>query len=350
MSEIKPEMWLVELGQGMGPLRLGATAEEVMRCLAEGGVEQEDDDEMLEGGWYVDDMDMELNFKSTKPPVLLEIEVWDDRVKLGPLEVIDQRLHTIVERLQVSDAETVWRLDRDGEDRGSPGDGELPLTTDNVLLSRGTLWIPHLGLGLTMLSGEVGAVRVRRPEETPQRGLGSLTASQRELSARGDLPSYLYSHSESPSPRRSWWPTVLNLALAVALGLTMWKATDYQRQWSDAVLVEGDVIATEPPPPDPFPNEYTVAYRDQTGQPHQVTLKRADVYATPHVGEKLELRYLPELPDQPLGPARYQDAAFDKFFPIGIGILVVYGVIQIALPLIGFVAGSLKQKLQSQTV
>jgi hypothetical protein len=276
-------------------------------------------------------MDAELKFKTTSPPVLMEIVVEDERVRLGPLPVVGERLHKIVELLQVRDEETVWRL----EDEERPKDGQRPLVTDKILLDGGTLWIPALGLGLGMVRGEICTMRLRQPGEAPRRGDGSLTASQRELSARKDLPQYLIRQPGELSPKQGCFQGVLGVALAGSLVLLVWQGIGYQRRWNEAPAVEGEVIDVKPPPPDPFPTEYTISYLDQRAAPHQVVLKHADVYVTPHVGDKVEIRFLPEAPDQPMGPARYRDAAFEKYVPWGIGIVAAYLVIQFAVSLVG---------------
>ncbi len=111
-------------------------------------LDTDDEDDWL----YVDEMDTELNFKATKPPVLLDIVVEDERVRFGPLPVIGERLHKIVDLLQVPDGETVWRThDTKDEERT---DANRPIMTDEMLLDRGTLWIPSLGLGLGMVREE----------------------------------------------------------------------------------------------------------------------------------------------------------------------------------------------------
>ena len=204
---MKPELFAAELGQGMGVVRLGDARQEVVQKLREAGIEVDDDEE--DRFLYVDELDTELMFKTTAPPVLLEIVVEDERLRLGPLTVIGQRLHKVIDQLRVPDAETVWRTPADDDDQ-KPTDGNRPLVTDKSLLDFGTLWIPSLGLGLEMVRGEICTVRLRQPGESPRRGDGPLTASQRELSARKDLPTYLVQPRGKVSPTASGLRAILN--------------------------------------------------------------------------------------------------------------------------------------------
>jgi len=184
------DIWSVELGRGFGVIDLGATKEEIARRLAEHRIAMDADDE--EDWLWVEELDAELRFKTTKPPVLRETLVEDDRLRFASLPVIGKRLHEVVQLLKVDDSETLWRLERDDEEsqRSSAIFPEFP-TTDEILLGGGTLWIPALGLGLGLVRGEIATVRLRKPEESPKSGLGSLTAAQRDLSSRPDLPIYL---------------------------------------------------------------------------------------------------------------------------------------------------------------
>jgi hypothetical protein len=323
------DLWSVELGRGIGVIELGATREEIARNLAEKNIVLDADDE---DDWlWVEELDAELRFKTTQPPVLREILVEDDRLRFASLGVIGKRLHEIVDLLRVSDTETLWRLERDDDAESEQGalHPDYPVT-DNMLLDHGTLWIPNLGLGLAMVRGEITTVRLRKPEESPKRGLGPLTPAQRELSARKDLSLYLLRPGGPISPRRRAVQKALGIALAVSLALLVWQAINYQRQWDHAPVVEGQVIAVQPPGAT-FPDEFTILYRDLTGREHQVVFKPADVYVLRVVGEKVEVRYLPEAPDQPLGPARVRDAAFLKYMPWGIGMVAAYLVLQASI-------------------
>jgi Protein of unknown function (DUF3592) len=342
------ELWSVELGRGIGVIELGATREEIARRLAEHKIELDLDDE---DDWlWVEELDAELRFKTTKPPVLREILVEDDQLRFASLPVIGKRLHEVVELLKVSDGETMWRIEQDDEEDERAG-AIFPegVTTDEMLLDDGTLWIPALGLGLGMVRGEITTVRLRKPGETPKSGLGPLTASQRGLSARADLPRYLVNRRLGLSRPVSWMQTVLGVGLAAALVWLFWTAIDYQRRWNAAPVVEGEIVSVDPPPPDPFPMKFTVAYRDQAGVERTTVFERADIYAN-SVGDKVDVRYLPEAPDQPMGPARLSDAAFLKYVPWGIGIGAVYCVLQIVAGVVGLVMGRLKTKVPAVAV
>src|SRR5262249_46264021 len=155
----------------MGVIHLGTNLPDVIQKLKDAKIDLEGDDELdidnRGSGWlYVVDLDTELRFKSTQPPVLLEIVAEDEHIRLGPLPVIGERLHKIVEQLQVPDTETIWRIENDDDERST--DGSQPIVTDEILLRNGTLWIPSLGLGLSMLRGEITTVRLRKPEESPR--------------------------------------------------------------------------------------------------------------------------------------------------------------------------------------
>jgi hypothetical protein len=334
------ELWSIELGKGLGVIELGATREEAARRLKEHKIELdlEDEDDWL----WVEEMNAELHFTTAEPRVVNEITVEDEQVRLGPMEVIGKRLHEIVGFLQVVDSETVWRPWDDDEGAVEPGKTFEP-QTDEELLDGGTLWIPALGLGLSMLRGDIDTVRLRKPEDTPRTGVGALTPAQRELSARENLRDILVRPRNPLARPVSWLQTLLGFGLAAALALVFWRAVDYQRQWNDAPTVEGEVIAVEPPPPEPFPRKFTITYRDQAGGEHTTVFERADIYVNA-VGEKVDVRYLPEAPDQPMGPARVRDAAFIKFGPWGIGVLAVYFVLQVVLSVVGWVLQGMKPK------
>ena len=333
------DFWTVDLGQGMGPIRLGAARSEVLQCLAEAGIEVDAENEEPEWA-YIDDAETALIFKAAEPHVLREITVEDERVRLGPLTVMGQRLHKVVELLQVTDAETLWRTTDDEEDdRTSPSETASQPPPDRDLLRRGTLWIPSLGLGLELWRGEVTLLRLRQPEDAPRTGVGALTAAQREILAREDLSDYLAGSTSVDGARGGGClQKLLTLGLLISLGVVGWRAFDYQRRWHASPTVEGEVIAVEPPPPEPFPDKYTIAYQDLAGGQHQVVWTRNKVYGIHKVGDKIELRYLPEAPERPVNPPDVSDEAFITFLPWGIGIFVAYLALQFAISIAGLLA------------
>lgn len=313
--------WSIEPGQGLGEWRLGASREEVLARLAERGIQSEsefDDGDLL----IVDDLEVELKFDRSQR--LFEITAESERLTLAGHAVIGARLHEVVDRLRVSDAETLWTPEEDGKASKSVA-SEQP--TDEKLIAGGTLWIPRLGLGLELWRGEILCVRMRLPANVPRQGAGPLTQAQRTLLAKPDLSETLSQVPEVPKRPPNRLQQLLTLALVASLGWLVWTAIVYQQKWNAAPIVEGEVIAVQPPPPDPFPSEFTVAYKVD-GKEYQTVFVVADVYATRAVGDKVEVRYLPGAPDKPMGPARVNDAAFLKFMPWGIGIVGSYLALQ----------------------
>lgn len=324
--------WSVTLGHGLGGIELGVTRKVVLERLATAEHELEaDDDEPA----YVSllDSDIELYFQDSQGAemVLVQIGVEDNSVRFGSEPVIGRRLHEITALLQVNAAETVWRMDDHPEDSlPSMQTAQEASATDRDLMVRGTLWIRPLGIGLKLWQGEIEEVLIRKPEWTPEHGFGQLTPIQLELSKQEDLPTELHRPFESAARARRIFRFVSGAIFFALISLVVLQAAQYQRRWQDAPKAEGEVIAVGPGGPDTIATEFTVAYQDQEGARRQVKLGIADVYVPKAVGDRVELRYLPEAPDKPLGPGRVHDAAFVKYFPWGIGILAGYLVVQIA--------------------
>ena len=332
------ELWSVDPGRGMGVLELGSERNLVLRQLQDAGIDVDLDEDEPE--LYVEDMDTELIFTTETPPRLREIVVEDERARFGPLPVLGERVHKLADLLQVPAEDTLWRIEPE-DGRPIPESGPASMSpSDEQLLDEGTLWFTTLGIGLGMVRGEVTTLRIRKPEGSPKRGNGPLTEAQRALSQRADLPTYLLRPLRGEKRPGGCLQSLATLALIAALGWLVWNALLYQQRWNNAPVVEGVVTDVQPPPPEPFPNDFTIAYQDEAGNPHQVVLHVADVYATRNVGDKVEIRYLPGAPDQPLGPARYRDAAFLKFVPWGVGILAAYCVLQIAIRLALWLSGT----------
>jgi hypothetical protein len=92
--------------------------------------------------------------------------------------------------------------------------------------------------------------------------------------------------------------------------------------------VEGVIVDARPPPPDPFPDEFTVAYQDQQGGQHEVEFDFANINRGRRVGDKVDVRYLPHDPDQAMGLNASHDVAVVTFLPWALGLLMVYAVLQ----------------------
>lgn len=323
--------WAIEPGQGLGEWRLGAPREEALRRLAERGVRSEsesDEGDLL----IVDDLEVELKFDKSER--LFEIAADSERLILAGHAVIGARVQEVVDRLRVSDSETLWTLEADGgEDEDLDSAASKP-RSDEELISDGTLWIPRLGLGLELWRGEILCVRMRQPGEVPRQGAGPLTQSQRTLLAKPDLSDSLEDAVAAPKRPPNRLQQILTLAMVASLGWVVWTAIEYQRKWNAAPIAEGEVVAVQPPPPDPFPDEITVADRVD-GKEYRTIFGIADVYMTRAVGDKVEVRYLPDAPEQPMGPARVADAAFIEFMPWGIGVVGAYVVLQLAVSIVG---------------
>lgn len=321
------DSWSIDPGQGVGELTLGASREEILSSLRERKIAFEEDDES--GSVYVDDQEHHLHFDDAKR--LVEIEAESESLRLADQPVIGQRVHQIVSRIGAREEDTAWTMESSGGAAAGPEPFDVVKSPrDEDLFENGTLWIPRAGLGFVLWRGEVMFVRVRKADDVPGTVLGTFTEAQRELSQRPDLQEHLEASAPSiPTSRGNWFGKLWTLALIASLGLLVWRAVDYQQRWNAAPVVEGEVIAVDPPPPDPFPEKLTVAYRDLDGKSHETVFGLADVYMTRAVGDKVEVRYLPGAPDQPMGPARLNDAAFLKFMPWGIGLVGVYLGVQI---------------------
>jgi hypothetical protein len=341
MSDI---VWSIEPGKGIGPLQLGASRADVIREIERVGLTVEDDPE--EPQWlYVDEIDAELTFAEGPSPVLIEISCSDEQLRLGPIDLIDEPVIKIVELLKVSDDETVWTLPPDDKSDAANAamaeggeTGVVASPSVEKLLKDGTLWIRPFGLGLELVLGDIFNVRLRRPGDIPPVEVGPLTAEQRVYAAHPELTSKLLDSMPSAGrpAEKSGLQCLGGIALIVALGIIVWRAVDLQQRWNSAPEVEAVVIGAHPPPPENFPDEYTVAYPDTQGARYEVVLKKWEVYGLPNIGDKLTVRYLPEAPHKPMTPAKFNDAGVSEYLPWGIGLFIGYFVLQFAVAVVGW--------------
>jgi hypothetical protein len=338
-----PAIWKVELGHGMGPLELGTERSIILARLREMKVEVETDED--EPTWtYLDEIDTQLTFSADPPQRLVQIEVDDDRVRFGTLPVLGEPVHKIVEFLQIPPAETLWRP---GEDPAlsMPGqDGPLPeAKSDDELLHSGTLWITTLGLGLSLWRGDVDAVYLRQPQDSPRSGLGQFSSEQVELmQSGGPRLKQATAPEEAPEPS-SWFRTFYRWAFFLIFILLGWQAVRYQQRWNAAPTTEGTIVAVKPPPPDVFPVEFTVAYQDQQGKEHQALFSLSDVNESRRVGDKVDVRYLADDPDVAMGLASSRDAVIITFIPWVVGLVIAF----VALQFVPWIAEYVISKVRS---
>jgi hypothetical protein len=311
----------------MGDIELGASRGTVLQRLRDADIDYDADDG-APAHVELPDMDVELTFERGPVGTLIQIAVQDDRVQFGTRHVLRCRLHEITELLDVREGETVWRMDEDPNLSLLP---DRPTTqgpvSDRELLESGTLWVQPLGLGLRLWRGVLYEIYLRRPEHVPAEGAGRLTADQLALSRREDLDRVF----ETPRPPEHGLRRLIRIVasglLFAALGGIIWQAAEFQRQWHAAPTAQAKIVAVNPDSPDTIPTEFIVAYQDQQGGEHQAALGLADIYVPKQVGETVELKYLPDEPDRPLGPGRVSDAAFVKFFPWAIAAFALYLVV-----------------------
>jgi hypothetical protein len=320
--------WEVDPGVALGPLALGLPRDEILERAAEAGMEVPADDEVSTSVCF-DDAEIELHFRPEAPHRLWQMVVSDERVRFGGQRVIERPLVEIVDLLKIPAEETLWR--RWVDDEALPEEQQAaagPLADEELLLS-GTLWITTLGLGLQQSYGEIDSLWLRQPADSPRTGLGQWTAAQRKLAVDPDLAAKIARARRGPPQPTNYWVWIVNVLAVIAAGWLVLATVRLQQRWNEAVVIEGVVVAVDPPPPEPFPDRVTVAYVDTKGVRRETLLQRADYYVASGIGDKMEIRYLLEAPDKPLGPARIRDIAFDFAVPRVIGLFATYLVLQL---------------------
>lgn len=338
-----PATWKVDLGHGIGPLEFGAERGTLLTRLAELQIEIETDED--EPTWvFLPEIDTELTFSTGQSQRLLQIEVDDSWVRFGTLPVLGESVHQIVELLQVPPSETLWRPGNDPALRLPGQDAPIESATDEQLLDSGTLWITTLGLGLNLWRGDVDALFLRQPQDSPSKGIGQFSPQQAELSQSGSLRRQQAATSNGEPQPKSWFQTLYRLGFFAVLVFVVWRAVAYQQRWHTAPTTEGTIVAVKPPAPDPFPVEFTVAYEDQQGNPHQTVFDLANVNRGRKVGDKVDLRYLADEPDEAMGLASSRDAVIIKFLPWVIGIIVAFVLLQFVPLAAGLVISKLRKE------
>lgn len=331
--------WKIVPGRGIGPLELDLDREAIIDRLTTAEIEfeaPEDEPTSLD----LEDGDLALTLADEEPHRLIQILVADDRALVNDKPVIDRPVIEVIDEWGVSSDDTLWRYDPSHNDdpRGRVDEPREPIS-DRQLLTNGTLWILSYGIGLELYRGGVEQIILRMPDHVPAHGSGQLTERQRELLGQEDLDKALAPPKPAGSRLFRAMQTLLTITCVVTIAAIAWQGAVFQQRWNNAVKAEGTVIAVNPPPPVFWPNELTVEYADETGATHQVVWKPADVYVTNAVGQKVDVHYLAEAPDKPLGPARVRDAAFLVYVPYGIATMVIYLVLTVLLN-VGFMIAS----------
>lgn len=329
------EDWNLVPGHGLGPLELDLDRDTILQRLRKAKIALDVDEADPTSIEFVDD-EIILTLDAESPHRLLQIEVTDERLRIDSQSVIDASPVRLIEAWNITERDTLWRHD--------PNDADLVTgavepsaadVSDRQLVINGTLWVVSYGIGLRLYRGTVEGILCRQPQHVPAHGSGPLTDRQRDLLSQADLDAAL----EPPPPPGAnlmrTLQTLLTVAAVATIGVIFWRGVQFQQRWNHATKVEGTVVAVKPPPPQFWPDELTVEYADSTGKTHQVVWKPADVYVTNAVGQKVDVFFLPEAPDKPMGPARVRDAAFLVFVPYGIAVGVIYLVLVVGVGWLG---------------
>jgi hypothetical protein len=319
----------------MGPLVLGQPRREILRILREQGLEFEsdgDDDEDSE--LFVEAMDSHLVFSSDEPKRLTRMDIDDDRLRFGPMQVHGKRLHEIVDLFQVPSSETLWCNHYEDDVVGETAKRLARTYSDRELIESGTLWITTLGLGLTVYLGEIETVHLCDPEHVPHFGSGQWTQEQRVLSETYQVKDEVPKQRIDPPKRRRLAGVILLVGFVMAMGCLVWQAMALQAQWNNAQETRATVVSVNPPPPAAFPDEYTLSYRDNLDAPHQVVYRSNQILGLPAVGDEVTLRFLVESPDKPLLEHQSRDVGFDFAMPYGIAILATYWILNLVVTVV----------------
>lgn len=332
--------WSVELGVGMGPLVLGRPRNEILEILQKhlrnevDSKELDDIFELDDNEIYIDAIETNLVFSSDSPPSLKRLDVAEDRVTFGSMEVLGKPLHEIVALLNIPASETLWCDFYDDDEQVQAANKKSAPKSDHLLLVAGTLWITSLGLGLTVYRGKVDSIHLCTPDDSPRYGTGTWNDQQKELSEAGfESTSTLKNATKAAAPEHILI-RLMFLAMVIAIGSVIWKGVRIQQEWDREPDVQATVVAKDPPPPAPFPDTYTVSYSDGKGVARQATFRAVDVYGVPEVGAEIPIRFLPSAPDKPLTHVHLEDVGFDYAIPRCIAIGAIYLVLRLLAALL----------------
>jgi hypothetical protein len=328
MSQAK---WPIEWGSHWGPIQLGASYADVLAALQQAKIEiayEEEDPTWIDFA----DTDVELYFGNDEPNPLIEILATSAEFAPTRAAIVGEKLAQALRvcGYQASHA-TVWRLDRDTYDSleaGSEEPTEPEAASDEDLLSGGTLWIRPLGVGLMLDNGKITACALRRPNSVPVNGNGPLTPAHLQFAGRDDLEQVLKAYARKATPR-NWIVTLSTMAMFAAFGYITLLSIREQQQWHATPVIDGKVTAIEKDNGPHQRDTYVVEYDDRQGNPHQVRWTLADLYVPPQVGDTVEVRYLDEAPDAPIGPFQLRNIGFFRYVPYVLGVMGAYVLVLI---------------------
>lgn len=210
--------WSVELGSRMGPLVLGTEYEPLLQVLRDHSLDV--DRLRLDGSGKlsVQEIGTALLFSESYPRTLVRIDVDDERLRFGPLAVIGKRVHEILGLFKVSRKTTLWC---NVENKSETSDLLVNVNIaeqSRQLLARGTIWIPGLGLGLTLRDGLVATVHLCHPTHAPRSGTGTWTKEQQRLSEVREIPVI----SLAPTVRNRNRKMILSVMIHRATSFVFW--------------------------------------------------------------------------------------------------------------------------------
>ncbi len=319
--------WEVELMVRMGPLVLGTEYDPVIQILRDHRIDADRLTLGRSGKLSVPEIGTQLFFSEGRTRTLCRIAVQDQRLRFGSLSVIGKRAHEIVGLFKVPRKKTLWcSLENEGETSDLAPKGNTTAHS-RELLAAGTIWIPSLGLGLTLRDGLVATVHLCDPAQAPSLGSGTWNKEQQMLSEVRELPATMITPTNRS--RKSNLSVLIHSALVASIGVLLWWAIQMQLRWNVATEVSALVVALDPPPPSVLPNNITLSFSDSNGNKQRQTLGYMQFDMTPKVGDEVNVRYLPEAPDRVLGPVAFRTVGFDTALPYGIGILAIYSLLQL---------------------
>ncbi len=326
------EFWSAELGVRMGPLVLGTEYELLLKVLRDHRIDVDRLMPARSGKLSVPEIHTQFLFSGTYPRTLDRIDVDDERLRFGPLAVIGKRVHEIIGLFKVSRKETLWcSIEANSQTSDLYAKGNTTAQS-RELLAHGTIWIPSLGLGLTLRDGLIATVHLCDPAHAPRNGSGPWTKEQQLLSEVRELPAIstatTISTASTKRHRKFIRSSLIHLSFVASMGTLIWWAILLQQKWDAAPEVPAVVVALDRPV---LPENITVSFSDSNGTEHRQSLGYMQFAMSPKLGDEINVRYLPDAPDKVLGPGAIWDVGLNAALPYGIGILAIYSFLQLVV-------------------